>query len=307
MSKEHSRIADFAVYALVRVIFCFLQMLSYDTARRFARGLAWLVYKVDKRHRLVADENLRHAYGDTLTAEQRDIMIRGIYEHFCRVLIEIIHLTRRLHTQNWKRYAQLIGGDKIVGALISGCPVLIVTGHYGNWEIAGYALGLLGFHTHAIARTLDNSFLDDFFRSFRERTGQKILAKTGDFDNIQSVLAGGGVLATLADQDAGKKGVFVDFFGRPASTHRAVAILALEYNVPMLIVGVPHLDGRYNITLSEYIDPADYQSERDPVKALTQRYTTALERVIRLAPEQYFWLHRRWKHQPQPRKSKKAA
>ncbi len=316
MTRERSRIADFAAYALIRAIFCLVQILSYETARKLSRGLAWLAYTIDRRHRLAADENLRHAYGDTLTPEQRDVMIREVYAHFCRVLIEIIHLSRRLHTQNWKRYAELIGGDKIVGAMISGRPVLIVTGHFGNWEIAGYTLGLLGFHTHAIARTLDNPFLDDFFRSFRERTGQKILAKKGDFDDIQSVLAGGGVLATLADQDAGQRGLYVDFFGRPASTHKAVALLALEYNVPMLVVGVPMLENvqvgnhwvgspaRYCVVLSEYIDPADYQG--DP-KGLTQRYTSALERVIRVAPEQYFWLHRRWKHQPAPKKVKKAA
>jgi KDO2-lipid IV(A) lauroyltransferase len=305
--KKRSRFTDYAVYLVVRVVFCIVQMLPYEMARKLARGLAWLAYKIDKRHRLVADENLRHAYGDTLTPEQRVAMIRGIYAHFCTVLIEIIHLTRRLHTQNWKQYAKLIGEEKIVAVLLSGRPVLIVTGHFGNWEIAGYTLGLLGFHTHAIARTLDNPYLDDFFRSFRERTGQQILAKTGDFENIQGVLAGGGVLATLADQDAGQKGQFVNFFGRPASTHKAVALLALEHHVTILVVGNPFIDGKYNIILSEYIDPAEYQGQRDAIKLLTQRYTSALERVIRVAPEQYFWLHRRWKHQPKERKTKKAA
>src|SRR5205085_11965591 len=116
--------------------------------------------------------------------------------------------------------------------LLSGRPVLCVTGHFGNWELAGYSLGLVGCPTHAIARPLDNPYVDRFLRTFRERTGQKLLAKRGDFDNMEKLLQDGGLLATLADQDAGQRGIFVDFFGRPASTHKAVALMAIRYNVP---------------------------------------------------------------------------
>jgi KDO2-lipid IV(A) lauroyltransferase len=307
------------VYVLVRFVVCILQGLPYRVAVRLSGGLAWLVHRVDKRHRLVAEENLRHAYGDQLTQEQRDQMVRAVYVHFCRLLIELIHLTRRLHPNNWRRFVELIGGKQIVEALLSPRPLLMVTGHFGNWEVAGYALGLLGFRTHAIARELDNKYLDQYLRSFRERTGQRILAKTGDFDNIQDVLASAGKLATLADQDAGQRGQFVEFFGRPASTHKAVALLALEYNVPLMVMGTPYLENtwigdhwvdspaRYRIITSEYIDPAEYEGKPDAVKAITQRYTSALERLVRLAPEQYFWLHRRWKHQPKPKKTKSAA
>src|SRR5258706_16456245 len=96
--------------------------------------------------------------------------------------------------------------------LLSGRPVLFVTGHFGNWEVAGMAFGLVGFRSHAIARPLDNPYVDDLLRSFRERTGQKLLAKQGDFANIEALLKSGGILATLADQDAGPRGLFVDFF-----------------------------------------------------------------------------------------------
>src|SRR6516162_300607 len=121
--------------------------------------------------------------------------------------------------------------------MLSGRPVMIVTGHFGNWEMAGYGLGLLGFTTHAIARRLDNPYLDAFLGTFRKKTGQTILAKDGDFDRIQAVLKANGALATLADQDAGQRGLFVDFFGRPASTHKAIALLALEHRVPLAVTG----------------------------------------------------------------------
>jgi KDO2-lipid IV(A) lauroyltransferase len=319
MSRARSRTADYAVYLLVRVFVCFLQVLSWEGSRTFARLLAWILYRVDRRHRLVADENLRHAFGEQLDERQRDAMVRAVYVHFCTMLVELIQFPRMFHIHNWKRHGELYGGDKVVAGLLSDRSLLIVTGHFGNWEIAGYALGTFGFKTYAIARTLDNPYLDRFLLSFRERTGQKILAKKGDFDEIQELLAGSGAIATLADQDAGQRGQFVDFFCRPASTHKAVALLALQYNTPLLVIVVPRVGAaefnghrfqepaRYRIILSDYIDPLEYQGRSDAVKAITQRYTTALERVIRLAPEQYFWLHRRWKHQPALKRSKKAA
>jgi KDO2-lipid IV(A) lauroyltransferase len=308
MSKPtRSRYVDYLVYLAVRITVCIIQALSFNAACAFARFLAWIAYHVDRRHRLVAQENLAKAFPGRYSDAEIDRLVRGVYCHFCRVVVELAHLPRRLHITSWKRYVDIQGGERVVGALLSGRPLLIVTGHFGNWEVAGYVLGLLGFTTHAIARPLDNPCLDDFFRRFRERTGQSILAKQGDFDKIELVLAGGGVLATLADQDAGQRGLFVDFFGRPASTHKAVALMAMEHNVPMLVVGTPQLDGKYVVCPAEVIDPADYEKTPDAVRAITQRFTSDLERLVRRAPEQYFWLHRRWKHQPQPRGKRKAA
>jgi KDO2-lipid IV(A) lauroyltransferase len=116
------------------------------------------------------------------------------------------------------------------------------------------------------------------------------------------------VVATLGDQDAGQRGLFVDFFGRPASTHKAVALLALEHRVPMLVIGVRKVAEpmRYQIVVEDHILPEEYDDRPDAIKVLTQRFTAALERVVRAAPEQYFWLHRRWKHQPVAKKAKRA-
>ncbi len=305
--KRRSCVIDCVVYLAVRITVCVVQALSFDAACGFARILAWLAYHVDRRHRRVAQDNLEKAFPGRYSAAEIDRMVRHVYGHFGRVVVELTHLPRRLHVTNWKRYVELRDSPRLVEALLSDRPLLFVTGHFGNWEVAGYALGLLGFTTHAIARPLDNPYLDDFFRAFRERTGQRILAKQGDFERIERVLAGGGVLATLADQDAGRRGLFVDFFGRPASTHKAVALMAMEHHVPMLVAGTPRLGGKYVVCPAELIDPADYAKTPDAVRVITQRFTSDLERLVRLAPEQYFWLHRRWKHQPMPRGKRKAA
>ncbi|MBM3994652.1 MAG: lysophospholipid acyltransferase family protein [Planctomycetes bacterium] len=304
-TKERSAVVDYLVYLAVRVVVCFLQALSFETAMQLASFLAWVVYKVDKRHREVATENLQKAFAGKLSDAEIDALVFAVYEHFCAVLIEIVHIPRKLHLQNYKKFARLHDPARMMEALLSGRPVLFVTGHFGNWEMAGYALGLLGFHSHAIARPLDNPHLDEYLRSFRERTGQKLLAKHGDFENIEKILSEGGVIATLADQDAGQRGLFVDFFGRPASTHKAVALLALEHNVPMVVFSAPKVAGTYRLWAIDVIYPEDYADSPDPVREITQRFTTGLEAMVRQAPEQYFWLHRRWKHAP-PERRKKA-
>src|SRR5439155_24033559 len=105
------------------------------------------------------------------------------------------------------------------------------------------------------------------------------------------------------------KVLFVAFVGRPASTHKAIALLALEHNVPMLVMGVPRISEpmRYRVEVEDVILPEVHAGQRDAVRAMTERFTSALERLVRRHPEQYFWLHRRWKHQPAARKGKRAA
>lgn len=307
MSKPRSKTNDYAVYVIVRILVCVVQALSWRGARAFAHGLAWLAYRVDKRHRLVAAESLRHSYPH-LTPGESEHLVRSVYCHFCTLVMEIAHIPRKLNTHNWRRHVDLLRSRELVSEMLNDRPMMLVTGHFGNWEMGGYVMGLLGFKTHAVARPIDNPYLDDFLRSFRERTGQKLLAKHGDMDRMHELLATNGIIATLADQDAGQRGMFVDFFGRPASTHKAIALMSLRYNAPLLVIGVRKVGEpfRYEVALQDVIRPAEYEGRPDAVKVMTQRFTSALEEVVRSAPEQYFWLHRRWKHQPVKREKKAA-
>lgn len=307
MAKERRPAVDYAIYLAVRLVVCLIQALPPVASRAVAAGLAWLACRVDRRHREVARDNLGHAF-PAASADRLDRVVRGVYEHFCTVVVEIIRLPRKLHATNWRRHIEMVRGDRLVDGLTCGRPLLIVTGHFGNWEMAGYALGLLGFRSSAVARRLDNPHLDRFLVRFRQGTGQRILDKNTDYLHIQETLATGGVLAMLADQDAGQRGLYVDFFGRPASTFKSIALLSLEYNAPLIVVGMPKVGEpmRYQVVCEEVIDPVEYAGRRDAVTAITQRYTAALERLVRRHPEQYFWLHRRWKHQPIARKAKAA-
>jgi KDO2-lipid IV(A) lauroyltransferase len=300
---------DYLIYLAVRGTVTCAQQLSIAQSYALARGLARLMYTVDKRHRQVGLENLASALGDEHDDAGRDLIVRSVYCHFCMMIMEILHTPRTISLTNWRNYVRLVGHEPVLDRLLSGEPTILLTGHYGNWEMAGYLFGLFGFPTYSVARTLDNPYLDRYLRSFREQTGQKLIPKSGGYDQILEVLQAGKALSMLADQDAGQRGLFVDFFGRPASTHKAIALLALEHQVPVA-VGVACRVGpgfRYEIRCADLIDPAEFKGTDDDARLLTQRFTTALENLIRQDPTQYLWLHRRWKHQPRKRREVRQA
>jgi KDO2-lipid IV(A) lauroyltransferase len=309
MAKERSAVADYLVYLAVRIVVCIIQSLAYETTCQLAEGLAWLLHRIDHRHRRVAHDNLSRAFPEQMTEAQQTRLVSSVYAHFCRLLMQMIHLPRKVHHNTWARYIHVHDASRAMSCLMTKRPLLVVTAHYGNWELGGYFLGLLGFRLYAIARPLDNRYLDKFLLSFRRKTGQRILNKNGDFEQMQAILAGGGKIATLGDQDAGQRGLFVDFFGRPASTHKAIALLALQYRVPLVVLGMRRIGEplRHEAVIEDLILPEEYDDNPNAVKEMTQRFTLAIERMVRVAPEQYFWLHRRWKHEPPRKKARKSA
>jgi KDO2-lipid IV(A) lauroyltransferase len=311
MARRWSPALDFAVYLVARIIICIIQAVPWNWATAFADQLAWLLYHTDRRHRLVARDNLAHAY-PTLDLAANDRLVRRVYQHFCRVMMEMILLPRKLRATTVDRhvhYAELGAYDRVIDLVKLGRPIILVTGHFGNWEVLSYVLGLAGYRGAVIARPLDNPWLDRFVQRFRARTGQRFLSKNGDYAAIQATLARGEGLGVLADQDAGERGLFVEFFGRPASTYKAIALLSLEYQAPILVFGAARIGEPllYQFHVPDMIFPEEYERHPDAVRAITQRFTSALERMVRMHPDQYFWLHRRWKHQPRARKAKSAA
>lgn len=306
MKRPRPWLVDYSLYLLVRLIVAVAQAMSVEQSYAFADRLGLLLYTVNKRHRKIGIENLRLAFGDRYTEAERDQLVRGVYRHFCRMLMEILHIPRKLHPTTWRDRITLVGHEKVLDRLLHGGPLIMLTGHFGNWEMAGYLFGVFGFPPNSVARTLDNPYLDRYLRSFREKTGQKMIPKKGGYDQMLDVLRTGGVLSFLADQDAGERGMFVDFFGRPASTHKAIALMAIEHKAPV-VVGYARRIGpgfRYEVGCTELIDPAELTGSADDARLLTQRYTAALEAIIRRDPDQYLWLHRRWKHQPKAKKAR---
>jgi KDO2-lipid IV(A) lauroyltransferase len=323
MARKRSRTLDFVVYLIIRVIVFVIHAVPPTISFWVSDFIGWLLYRFVPSRKRIALENLNASFPDlTADPDRADRLVLAMYRHFVRAVFEALLLPRKLHLSNWRAFLDMYPSIGMPAAMFSPRPALFVTGHFGNWEMAGYLFGRMGFKTYAIARVLDNPYLHKFVLRSRQATGQTIIAKNDDFGRITSVLASGGKISTLADQDAGSRGVFVDFFGRPASTHKAIALMAIEFDALIVVSGIPRVPraGRpaatppvgmestyYAGEVEEVIDPREYLARPDAIKAITQRYTSALERLIRRHPEQYFWLHRRWKHQPKERKNKQAA
>jgi KDO2-lipid IV(A) lauroyltransferase len=293
-------LTDFLVYLGVRSLIALIQALPLRVCYRLSAAIAALAYRLDRRHRRVALENLRHAFGTGQSDAQIERLVEAVYQHFAAIIVEMAFIPRKLHETNWRDSVQLRDHQRIVELLLTRSPVILQTGHFGNWEVAGYLFGLFGFKPYSVARTLDNPFLERLVRSFRMRTGQRIIYKRGAYDQVEQVLRRGALLAFLNDQDAGQRGLFVEFFGRPASTHKGVGLLALQFRAP-IVVGYARRLGpgiHYELAAADVILPEEVPNGPEALRYVTQRAAWALEAAIRQAPEQYLWLHRRWKHSP---------
>ncbi|OAI52831.1 lipid A biosynthesis acyltransferase [Planctomyces sp. SCGC AG-212-M04] len=294
-----------AVYVAFRALLCAFQMLSVRHAIQGARFFSWIMTRVLPRkisRATVAEENIRRAFGDDIPDAEVNRIIRGMWEHLFRLLVEWSQLPRKMELENCREVVVFRQRKQVLKALCSGRPVFVLGGHFGNWEVSMATFGFFGFPMGIIAREMDNPYLHDWFVHSRQRFGHKLLLKDGGWGDMVTAAEAGGNLGILCDQDAGRRGVFVDFFGSPASTFKSIALMAMQYNALLVMgYGIRLPDdlenarwSQFEIGCEEVIDPLDY-TDADAVKQITQRFTSALERSIRRAPEQYFWVHRRWK------------
>ncbi len=304
-----TNLAHYTAYLLVRLFVCLLQAVSIETCDRLAHGLAWLAHDVLCFRRKLIDENLRHAFPDW-TADKRRQVAKAMWVHLFLMLAEIAHFPRKVHDTNWRQYIRFKNEAWMMRELFRNRPRVFVSGHYGNFELAGYTLGLFGFPTFTVARPLDNPYLNRFVNHFRALKGQYILPKQGSAQEAADLLAGRGTLGVLADQHAGPKGCWVNFFGRPASTHKAIAVFALTNDAP-LMVGYARRIGKplqYEMAMETLVDPNTMDPALKDVTALTQWYTRVLEDLVRVTPDQYWWVHRRWKdNRPAKKRAAKPA
>jgi Kdo2-lipid IVA lauroyltransferase/acyltransferase len=299
------RITDFSVYLVVRALIALLQALPLETCERIASGLATLAGRVLRIRGNVVDKNLRIAFPD-LSDEERAAITWQMWRHLILMIIEIAQTPRKVHETNWKEHSHIVNQELFVRTLLSGRPLVLISAHFGNFELGGYLMGLFGFPTYTVARALDNRYLDRFVNDFRGRTGQYILPKKDSSADIQRILKRGGILTLLGDQHAGQKQCWVNFFGKPASTHKAVSLFSLTHDAPTMVSYARRLDRvlHYEVGPAAICDPRDPHFELGSVPLLAQWYTDHLERLVRNSPGQYWWLHRRWKGQPGVRRKR---
>ena len=298
---------DWLVYLLIRVVICVMQSLHIETCHTLSRFLAVIACDVVRLRFGVVDDNLRHVFPDWEAPERRRLA-RRMWEHLFLMVAEIAQVRRKIHHASFDRHVVFRNKRLLVRYLLDPRPTVLVTGHFGNFEVAGYILGMFGFPSTTIARQLDNPFLDRFVNRFRSSTGQFILPKQGCAPQVNAILRNGGTLSLLGDQHAGEKGCWVEFLGRLASCHKAVALFTLTTGAPELVTYVRRLGKplQFEVGVVGVADPATWDSSLAGVKPLTRWYNERLEEMILAAPEQYWWVHRRWKGQPRRRRAKRT-
>ena len=190
--------------------------------------------------------------------------------------------------------------DRVVRTMWSDRPKVVLSGHYGNFELAAYLFGVFGFRTFSVARELDNPLLDRFGTACLESRGQRILPKKGSAPDVSLVLEEQGALGLLGDQAAGPRSSWVTFFDRPVSVHKAIAVFALTSEAPVMVFTATRRGGlfAFDVRLEGLVDPADEGPETADNQALSQWYTSLLEGAIRRVPAQYWWVHNRWRGVP---------
>jgi len=299
MATLRQRIIWRLQYYALRLVEMGLQCFPVDTNLATARVAGDLLYWLDKRHRDRAHENLRASFPGA-----NEAAIRRVARQSCRHLIMVGAETLCLpRLMRFNRMLDLVDISEIIEPFqytASRKPVILITGHFGNWEMVGYTMATMGFPPVGVARPLDNPYLNDYILRLRERNGLKVIFKQGMTDEALAALRENRILGFIADQDAGRRGFFVDFFGRKASAYKSIAYLAMEMNVRIYVGGAFRTGERchYRIVMTDMIDPSEYPKTIDGALAITQRYTAGIERVVRMAPEQYLWVHRRWKTRP---------
>ncbi len=307
VKKKPHPARDWLLYVAVRVLVVFLYLFDVETNLRFACFLGRLLWKYYHRGRQRALDNLRASF-----PEKSDAWIwetgRRSFEQIVMLTIDVLFTPRLVKKYNWREYSQYRNAEHAKWLMQERKGLLMVTGHYGNFEITGYLMGLFGFDLYSIARPLDNKYLNRFLYGVRERRGQKIIDKKGAAELMPQIAARGSTLGFIADQDAGRKGVFVDFFGRKASTYKSIGLVALTYNLP-IVVGCSRRVGNrffFELSVNRIIFPYEWADKDDPLKWITSEYTKAIEDFVREDPTQYWWLHRRWKTRPKEERLRAA-
>jgi KDO2-lipid IV(A) lauroyltransferase len=263
-------------------------------------ALGRLLGDLDRRHLEIVRDNLRRAFPEWDEARVRRTA-RDVYAHFGRVLFDILWLAHRSRDQvmalvdvEHREHLRALDGNA------NGC--VFVTAHLGNWELCGIAHAWSFRPMGVVARPLDNPALDERLVAFRQRSGNTVIYKQKALAHILRALRENREVAFLLDQNVQEKdGIFIDFFGRKAAATTVAAALAVKTGAVLLPgYAVMTAGGRYRLVYDEPIRWTPSGDRETDIAALTQRIAGVIEGWVRETPEQWLWMHRRWKTQPRP-------
>ena len=276
-------------------------------AWRLAELLGRLWFRLDTRHRSIALDNLKLAWGDELTERERINIARRNFIHLARVVLELPY-NRKVKAEEVGEFVTFEGLENLDATLQKGRGVLVMTSHFGNWELMALAFSLLYRPINIVIRPLDIPLLDSLITNIRTRGGNRMIAKKGSVRKVLRLLAAGEVVGLLFDQNAAWfEGVFVPFFKEIACTNKVLSALALRTSAPVIpVYNVREPNGTYRIVLEPEVVLDRSGDTRRDMEENTANFNRIIESYVRRHPEQWFWVHQRWKtrpYQPWPRQT----
>ncbi len=301
--KRKGKILLVGEYLFVAVLMGLVRSLPAGSIPLLSRVLGGLLFYLIPRRREIAVNNIKHAFTDQMQMEEVRSLARKSCDSFFQSYLEVIKFQKVLLDSG--RFSALKKETEDVDELFrrakeyhdkwSGC--IFVTPHIGNWEILPYVSRIVGIPLVVVVRPLDNPYLEKLLFSKRAASGQLIIPKRNALFMLQKTLRDGRSIGMLPDQST-MKGIPVDFFGRKATTTPVPAILSIRYSRPILVVACCRKPGGRGFEgyLSQPILPEEgYRSEKDEIYRLTGLMNQEMEKVIRRYPDQYLWIHNRWK------------
>lgn len=285
---------------LLHLLIGCLRHLPRLAAIRLMRGIGFLIFAFGNKGRKRTITHLTMAFGHEKSAADIQALAVGVYRHFATALADTMRLPVILQ-QGINTLIRVHGIHHLEEALAAGHGVLMITGHFGNWELLGAWMAQNGYPLRVVGTTLENPGLDKIVVEMRNQAGYTNIARGANTREILRSLRQGCAIGMLIDQDTRVPGVFVQFFGRPAHTPTGPAILARKFQIPIIPIFM-HLqeDLSYQI---ECEPPLALEYTADEARDLivnTQKCSDAYERIIRRFPEQWVWMHKRWKTPPPP-------
>jgi len=270
-----------------------------------------LYYLLPFRRKVVLG-NLRRVFGDVLGEQEIRRLAQAYCAHFARFLIELFRfpLMSKVRRKAWVRVENI---ESPIRAHNQGKGLLLLTGHFGNWEVATVA-GMAQFPQyhrlfHFVRRPLKPAWLNALVTRRFQRSGFGTLAKRGSLDAILELLSRGAMLVYVLDQHASANdGIVTDFLGHPASTFKSLAVLALNTGAPVIPAHCwREPDGTHVLRFEEPLPLIECEDAGEAIRQNTRSYNAALEKILLRHPEQWIWMHRRWKIGPAPRPSAAAS
>jgi KDO2-lipid IV(A) lauroyltransferase len=275
-------------------------VLPRPLARAFAIGIAQLVYLLHFRLRQVGMRNLEMVFPEKSLGERRRIL-RGVFTSLGRQLGELCQFPRYT-AQNVDDVVVYDGLENYERAYARGKGVLFLTAHFGGWELSAFAHSLHGHWLHVVMRPMDNPYLDRLLQSYRTMHGNKVVPKDDFVRGLLAAMKAGETVGILMDTNmTPPQGVFVDFFGIPACTASGLARMALRTNaavVPGFTIWDEAL-GKYRLRFDQAIELVRTGNLEADIVANTQKFNNVIEEYVRQYPEQWLWVHRRWKTRPE--------